>query len=63
MATEKPPRGLRPKDIADIYRKEEIEEAVIRYITASFPIPLEWIFEYNSLADAIQRKKNENNKS
>ena len=43
---EKPPVGLRPKKYADIERKLEILEAMIRYVRSSKKVPSEWIEEF-----------------
>ena len=54
---EKPPLGLAPKYIADIKRIQAIKEAVERYMIAQYPIPLEWIEEYNDLIKYQNRRK------
>jgi len=45
----KPPLGLMPKYIWDLQRKQDIEDAVKRYIAADRPIPYKWIQEYVEL--------------
>lgn len=45
----KPPLGLRPKRIVDALRREEILEAIKRYIVAGYPIPEIWISELAAL--------------
>ena len=46
----KPPLGLRPRYIAEAQRRVEIQAAVMRYMDAGYPLPDEWIAEYNELA-------------
>ena len=45
----RPPLGLRPAFINDMYRIKEISEAIIRYASTQNAIPIEWIDEYNNL--------------
>lgn len=54
---EKPPLGLRPRWLVDEQRLEEIIEAVIRYIYAGFPIPIEWAEELNELTIRRNQRK------
>lgn len=44
-----PPLGLKPKYIHDLQRKNEILDAIERYIQANEEIPIKWIEEYNEL--------------
>lgn len=46
---EKPPIGLTPRFIHDQHRTTEIGEAIIRYLQNDYPIPTEWVEEYNEL--------------
>ncbi|WP_449600328.1 hypothetical protein [Paenibacillus sp. Marseille-Q9583] len=46
----KPPLGLRPRYIAELQREVEIVDAVKRYMDAGYPVPTEWMAEYNELA-------------
>lgn len=46
---ERPPLGLLPKDIHRIKRFNDICEAIVRYYNTNWPIPVEWIEEYNEL--------------
>ncbi|WP_419884857.1 hypothetical protein [Paenibacillus sp. B-A-8] len=48
--TAKPPLGLRPRYIAEAQRMDEIKDAVKRYMDAGYPLPDEWIAEYNEIA-------------
>ena len=57
----KPPLGLVPRYISDSKRKAEILEAVVRYVNADKCIPLEWIFEYNEIADREENRLNKLN--
>lgn len=45
------PVGLVPKHIWDAKRKMKIKEAIIRYVEANQPIPVEWVEEYNELLE------------
>ncbi len=58
----KPPLGLTPKhiskDIARGIRINEIQGATKRYFTSLYPIPLEWIKEYNQLIKEKDESKN-----
>lgn len=46
---EKPPIGIMPRYVWDKKRRDELSEAMQRYIEASKSIPQEWIDEYNEL--------------
>jgi hypothetical protein len=50
----KPPLGLRPRYVSDRKRLEEIRDAITRYTAEAYPIPAEWIAEYNELAEAYK---------
>ena len=41
--------GLLPKDIHRTKRFNDICEAIVRYYNTNWPIPIEWIEEYNGL--------------
>ena len=45
----KPPLGLKPKYIHDIHRKQDIAQAIVRYLESNKAIPMEWIDEWNEL--------------
>jgi len=47
--TEKPPIGVMPKHIWDAKRKQDLLEAVMRYMDKNKPVPVEWIQEFNEL--------------
>lgn len=49
----KPPLGLTPKYIWDEQRFDEIRKAIERYMDDLYPVPLEWIEEYNALAERM----------
>ena len=51
MPQVKPPLGIMPRHIHDEIRRQELGEAIVRYIEASLPVPLEWVEEYNELAE------------
>ncbi|MCC9023014.1 hypothetical protein [Bacillus nakamurai] len=45
----KPPLGVIPKQLHDLYRFSELRNAIKRYIDAECGIPIEWVEEYNLL--------------
>ena len=57
MPNQKPPLGLRPKSIVNEHRVKEISEAISRYTSAHYALPLEWIQEYNELVDELAEEK------
>lgn len=44
------PLGIMPKYIHDEQRREELKQAINRFLEADQPIPIEWIEEYNELS-------------
>lgn len=44
----KPPLGLKPKSVHDFQRREEIEDAIMRYAQAGKDIPRDWINELST---------------
>lgn len=50
---QKPPLGLKPKNIHDEERMSDIAQAISRYIEAVKTIPTEWVEEYNELSQKI----------
>lgn len=57
IAKPKPPLGVMPRDIWDRKRKEELAEAMARYLEAGMKIPTEWIEEYNEISDRWEEEK------
>ncbi|MNJ76647.1 hypothetical protein D3C77_739720 [compost metagenome] len=57
MSKEKPPLGLRPRQVAASQRLEEIDEAIIRYIGHVRPlnIPREWLEEREELVTYLNK--------
>lgn len=51
----KPPIGLIPKRLWLSMRFNDIKSAIERYMADNHTIPIEWIEEYNELADLIER--------
>lgn len=51
---EKPPIGLKPRNIFLTERIQDIKEAIVRYLNANQPVPQEWIIEYNDLSKQIK---------
>jgi hypothetical protein len=51
----KPPIGLLPQDLADerarSARRNDIREAIDRYLHANWPVPIEWLKEWNELIE------------
>lgn len=45
----KPPLGIMPKNMWDFIRRNEIWNAIERYVMAGERIPKEWVVEYNEL--------------
>jgi hypothetical protein len=45
----KPPIGIMPKYIWESKRRNELGDAINRYLEAALPVPSEWIEEYNEL--------------
>lgn len=48
---ERPPLGLKPRNVHNQQRIQEIVAAIGRYTDANKPIPSEWIEEYNDLVN------------
>ena len=44
-----PPIGLLPRSIAKDARRSEVAAAIMRYLEVGYPIPHEWVDEYNEL--------------
>jgi len=59
---EKPPLGLKPRFIHDQQWANEIGGAIIRRLEAGYPIPIEWVEEYNELLGRDYTKKKEERK-
>ena len=53
VCAEKPPLGLKPRKFVDEDRLREVQGAMVRYYDANKPMPLEWITEYNELAERL----------
>nr|DAK85077.1 MAG TPA: hypothetical protein [Caudoviricetes sp.] len=45
----KPPLGLKPRYIHEAECLCDIKAAIARYMDAGYPIPAEWVKEYNEL--------------
>lgn len=61
MSTNKPPLGLRPREVVDNLRIQEISEAVDRYLSKGMPIPTEWSIEYCEILSRIRRRQSKAN--
>lgn len=53
----KPPLGLTPRNIWLSERFYDINAAIKRYLDENYPIPDEWIEEYNELVNLIIEEK------
>lgn len=49
----KPPIGIMPKYIWEAHRLQDLEEAIKRYLSSTYPLPPEWITERNELRRLI----------
>jgi len=47
----KPPLGVMPKNIHDSIRRSELGYAIERFVEVGKPIYIEWVEEYNELAE------------
>ena len=54
MKHPKPPVGLRPRDISDEARLDEISEAMKRYSDAGYVIPNEWDRELREIKERLR---------
>lgn len=52
---EKPPLGLRPRIFWLHERRDEILQAIDRYMDAGKEIPVEWVQEYNDLTKEVSK--------
>ena len=52
--SKKPPLGVRPRFLLDEDRINELKEAIVRYLTANWPIPDTIISEYNYLTEKLE---------
>lgn len=55
--TEGPPLGIMPKWVWLEKRKKELREAIERYMISLYPVPEEWVDEYNELIRIINKSK------
>lgn len=54
-----PPTGLKPQWLHIEHRITDIWEAMDKHIHAMYPIPVEWIQEYNELVEKYKQIKKE----
>jgi hypothetical protein len=47
----KPPLGLIPKMFWDMKRLDELRSAIYRYAKENCFVPIEWVEEYNEIAE------------
>lgn len=51
IVTKKPPLGIKPRYIHEEERIADLGEAINRRIEVKQEIPIDWVSEYNELAD------------
>lgn len=49
-----PPLGARPRFVVEEERLNELKGAIMRFVEANYPIPLEQILEYNELSGKLK---------
>jgi len=57
--TKQPPLGATPKYIKDGQRIAELKETIIRFLQSNWPLPEEFVSEYNQLAEALPIESDE----
>lgn len=48
-----PPLGAKPRFIWEEERIDELQKAIGRFIHANYPIPFEFVLEYNELVEKL----------
>lgn len=51
-----PPLGARPRFIFEEQRILELEGAIMRFVNSHWPIPMEFIEEYNELVGKLEQE-------
>lgn len=46
-----PPLGVKPIWVLEVHRIMELKSAIKRYMEANYPVPDEWVSEYNELIE------------
>ena len=54
----KPPLGVKPRNIHDTERMDDLVSAIARYISAGYTIPYEWVKELTELCEMYPKNKN-----
>jgi hypothetical protein len=54
MAADKPPLGIMPRHIWESKRILELICTFDRYLNANYPLPIEWVEEYNYLLGRLK---------
>jgi hypothetical protein len=49
----RPPLGVMPEKIWKSKRMQDLYDAILRYMQAGYPIPEEWVKEYNKLHEEV----------
>ncbi|CAI3674294.1 hypothetical protein CNEO4_620037 [Clostridium neonatale] len=58
FSVKRPPLGITPRFILDEERREEIIDAMNRYLYKNKRIPSEWLEELNEIQDRLSKKEN-----
>ena len=53
---EKPPIGIKPKNLHDLDRLIDLKQCINSYIICCYPINIKWIEEYNQLIKLFREK-------
>ena len=56
---EKPPVGVKPRWLMDELRFDELVQAFGRRFIGYYPIPIEWVEEYNEICERLKRVRGE----
>ena len=50
-----PPLGVNPRYLHDEQRYGALAGAIRRYLSGGYPLPLEWVVEYNELVERLAK--------
>lgn len=53
----KPPIGVKPRNLHDEERANALDEAMVRYLNADLPFPIEWATEWNELRARLNKEQ------
>lgn len=57
FAAPEPPVGVKPRNIHDEERANALDEAMVRYLDADLPFPVEWVTEWNELRARLNKEQ------